>query len=91
MKDIIDYNWSSKIMFIIIFSKLKMGLKKNSVKKQYKTAYASPKLHFWGLSSWDTIHWACLFDQGLLVLCKPGPETQASCKLFSLVNNYIYE
>ena len=33
MKDIIDYNWSSKIMFIIIFSKLKMGLKKNSVKK----------------------------------------------------------
>lgn len=36
MKDIIDYNWSSKIMFIIIFSKLKMGLKKNSVKKNTK-------------------------------------------------------
>ena len=34
MKDIIDYNWSSKIMFIIIFSKFKLGLKKKTVLKK---------------------------------------------------------
>ena len=33
--------------------------------------YVNPKLHFWDLDSWGTIHWVCLSDPGLLGLGRP--------------------